>query len=238
MRRNNKTIFLTLKPEKSTITGKYKSGLWIRDSTGGIGTLTFADIKNGTFASLGHGIYDVDTNSLLTSSGGTLYTAKLSGITKGCNGIAGELRGSIGSETLGEEVFINCENGIYGSISKNFSMEDIMPVAFNNEVKVGKAQIVSTVNNQKTVFDIEIEKIDMNTENKNMIIKITDKELIDTTGGIVQGMSGSPIIQNDKFVGAVTHVFLNDPTKGYAILAENMLEVSDSLVLTEDNKAA
>ncbi len=232
--RDGERMTLTLKPEKDSATGIYKGGLWIRDSTGGIGTLTYTDVSTGTLAALGHGIYDVDTGKLMPANHGIFVSAFLSGITKGTNGTAGELRGSLGNEYLGD-ISINCENGIFGStkVLKNF--KDILPVAFPEEVKTGDAQIITTVNGkEKCTYNIKIDKINTNEESRNMIIRVTDPTLLSLTGGIVQGMSGSPIIQNGMFVGAVTHVFLNDPTKGYGILAENMLEQTQN----EDQQAA
>lgn len=237
--RNGKTLNLTIKPEKSSLTGIYKGGLWIRDCTGGIGTLTFADISKGTLASLGHGIYDVDTGSLMQSEDGYFGDALLSGISKGNNGYAGELKGCIGTDNYGQ-VLINSENGVYGTLTHYNKTVELIPVAFPEEIKTGKAQIVSTVDsNGKKYYDIEIEKVDVTAENKNFIIKVTDDELIEATGGIVQGMSGSPIVQDGKLVGAVTHVFLNDPTKGYGILAQTMLEFADNSIeeFTQNNAA-
>ncbi len=216
---------LTLKAQLSDVTGNYKGGLWVRDSTGGIGTLTYFDIENGTFASLGHGIYDTDTNKLLPSESGELFSATLNGIQKGISGSAGELKGVISGNAFGK-ININCDSGIFGNVYYINTDDDMLPVATADEIEVGKAQIISTINNTKNYYDVEIEKINLNSDNKNMIIKITDEELLSATGGIIQGMSGSPIIQNGMIVGAVTHVFLNDPTKGYGIFLENMLEIS------------
>lgn len=215
---------VSLIPKISKITGLYKGGLWIRDSTGGIGTLTYADTEDGIIASLGHGIYDTDTGKLIPTQSGEFMQAELNGVIKGSNGNAGELKGSIYGSAFGT-ININCENGIYGSLNFcNFNSEP-MPVATASETKTGYAQILSTVNGtDKDYYDIEIERINTTDENKNMIIKVTDEELLSLTGGIVQGMSGSPIIQNGMIIGAVTHVFLNDPTKGYGILIENMLD--------------
>ncbi len=217
---------ILLKPEISDITGTYKGGLWIRDATGGIGTLTYIDIENGTFASLGHGIYDTDTNQLLPAESGELYSANLTGIKKGLPGNAGEIKGVIGG-TRYASISSNCEKGVYGNIYYIDDATDMIPVATADEIKQGSAQIISTViDDTKDYYDIEIERINHNTENKNMIIKVTDKRLLQATGGIIQGMSGSPIIQNGMIVGAVTHVFLNDPSKGYAILIENMMDAA------------
>ncbi|MBR3768073.1 MAG: SpoIVB peptidase [Clostridia bacterium] len=224
--REGQQLSINLTPKISTMTGLYKGGLWIRDSTGGIGTLTFVDLSTGTIGALGHGIYDVDTSKIIPTENGAFMSASLSGVTKGTNGTAGELRGSIGSDTYGD-IYLNCENGIYGTINYFEDTREIMPVALPEEIKTGSAQIISTVEgNKKDYYDIEIEKIYSDEDNKNMILKVTDPELLDITGGIVQGMSGSPIIQNDKIIGAVTHVFLNDPTKGYGIFIENMLDAA------------
>ncbi len=238
LKRNDSTFTVELKPEISKLTGIYKSGMWIRDSTGGIGTLTYLDASNGIIATLGHGIYDVDTQNLMPSSEGQLVSATLNSITKGTSGKAGELKGSIGDDYYGE-IITNCENGIYGHFIMVNDNNYLTPVAEIKEIKTGKAQIISTVSSEgKKYYDIEIEKIITDSENKNMIIKITDDELLEITGGIVQGMSGSPIIQNGMFVGAVTHVFLNDPTKGYGIFAENMQNTAEKLCIENQENAS
>lgn len=224
--RNNEKKLFNITPKISSVSGLYKSGLWIRDSTGGIGTLTYIDFNEGTMATLGHGIYDVDTEQLIPTQEGAFYSASLNGVTKGTNGNAGELKGYIGSDYYGS-IHTNCENGIYGNISYFNHNNDCLPVATSDEIKIGKAQIVSTINeNGKEYYDVEIEKIINTGENKNLIVKIIDPDLLDVTGGIVQGMSGSPIIQNGMIIGAVTHVFLNDPTKGYGIFIENMMDAA------------
>ncbi len=231
--RDGQVFEVTLTPEISALTGVYKCGLWIRDSTGGIGTLTYCDLENGTFASLGHGIYDTDTGKLMPTASGKLSDATLSGVRKGTNGTAGELKGSISGEAYGD-IISNNENGIYGTVSFFDLNSEALPVAYDSEIKTGYAQIISTVRgNEKEYFDIEIQKINYDSENKNMIIKVTDETLLELTGGIVQGMSGSPIIQNGMLVGAVTHVFVNDPTKGYGITINNML-ATESKVITEN----
>ena len=224
--REGKNIAVTLTPEISAVTGQYKCGLWIRDAMGGIGTLTYCDIEEGCFGSLGHGIYDTDTGNIIPTEKGEICDATLSGVTKGTKGTAGELKGTICGEAYGN-IISNNENGIYGNI-EYFSEElEVYPVAFIDEVTEGYAEIISTVrNNTKEYFDIEIEKINKSAENKNYIIRVTDEELLEITGGIVQGMSGSPIIQNGRIIGAVTHVFVNEPTKGYGIFIDNMLNAS------------
>lgn len=226
---------IPITPRLSDVTGLYKCGLWVRDCTSGIGTLSYRDLKNGTIATLGHGIFDADTKELIPSSEGEMYSASATGIKKGTKGCAGELHGLIGETDYGT-VRMNSDRGVFGNVSRIDDVSGLIPVAYANEVKTGKAQIISSVNNnEKQYYDIEIESIHYaDKENiKNMTIRVTDPELLELTGGIIQGMSGSPIIQNGMLIGAVTHVFLNDPKKGYAIFAENMFDLSDSLSLSE-----
>lgn len=233
--RDNEEFTTTLQPEKSIESNQYKGGLWVRDCICGIGTLTYTDISTGSFASLGHGIYDSDTKALVPSTSGILLSANLCGITKGKSGSAGELSGSFGSKEYGQ-LMLNCDNGIYGFVTVLASNDKIIPVAFANEVHTGNAQIITTTTSgEKKYYDIKIEKTDpLSTDNKSMIIKITDEELINTTGGIVQGMSGSPIIQDGMLVGAVTHVFLNNPQKGYAIFAQTMIDTAQTILETDE----
>ncbi len=236
--RDGKTLVTELCPQKSNVSGLYKCGIWIRDSTGGIGTLSYTDPKSGAIVSLGHGIYDVDTKELMKADSGYLVDAHLNGITKGVSGTAGEIRGSLGFNNLGE-IIENRENGLYSELICYDTSSELIPVAKTNEIKTGYAQIISTVSNgEKQYYDIEIEKISKDKDCKNLIIKVTDEDLLEITGGIIQGMSGSPIIQNGMLVGAVTHVFLNDPTRGYGICAEKMLETSDNLMNFSEDKAA
>ncbi len=213
----------------STVSGGYKAGLWIRDSSAGIGTVTFYT-QEGEFASLGHAVCDVDTGEILPISTGETTDAKITGCYKGKSGSAGELCGVLESKSTGE-IMVNENIGIYGIFNEVDTTKTLYPLSRKNEVKMGAAQIVTTVENGKQeAFNIEIERIDyISGENKNLVIKVTDENLIAKTGGIIQGMSGSPIIQNGKLVGAVTHVFLNDPTGGYGIFAQTMLEVADGL---------
>lgn len=213
----------------STVSGGYKAGLWIRDSSAGIGTVTFYT-QDGEFASLGHAVCDVDTGELLPISSGETTDAKITGCYKGKSGAAGELCGILESKSSGK-IMVNKSIGIYGVFNEVDTTKTLYPLCRKNEVKMGAAQIVTTVEEGKQeAFNIEIERIDyISGENKNLVIKVTDENLIGKTGGIIQGMSGSPIIQNGKLVGAVTHVFLNDPTGGYGIFAETMFEVADGL---------
>lgn len=233
--RNNKTLNLAFKSVKEKDSGRFKAGLWIRDSMAGLGTVTFYNTSNNTFAGLGHPIYDVDTNEILPMKSGTMAEVKLSGLNKSSFGRVGELCGILSNKKAGI-LCLNDETGIYG-YSLTEKTEKI-PIAVRQEVKEGKAQIRCTVTDSGAeYYDIEIIKIFSNSSsvNKDMIIKVTDEKLLGKTGGIVQGMSGSPIIQDGKLVGAVTHVFVNNPKQGYAIFAERMLETSNNQdVLSEE----
>ncbi len=205
----------------------YKLGLWVRDSTAGIGTITFLDKTSGTFAALGHPITDVDTGALMPIDKGTITNAQISGIEKGSKGSPGELYGVFGANDCGI-ILKNTTRGIYGRVISDSQLSynnDTIPVASSQQIKTGKAQIYANVDDNKIEkYDVEISKLMRYApDSKNMIIKITDPKLLSKTGGIVQGMSGSPIIQNGKLIGAVTHVFVNDPTRGYGIFIENML---------------
>ena len=209
---------------------KYKAGMWIRDSAAGIGTMTFYDPLTGAFAGLGHGVCDIDTGEMLTFSDGDIVSAKITGCYKGEKGKAGELCGVFSGNTIGM-LLSNNSIGVYGVIPVKTAQAEPIPVAMSYEVQEGKAQIISTVDESGICrYEVEISRINPSSaENKNMVIKITDAKLIEKTGGIVQGMSGSPIIQNGKIVGAVTHVLVNDPTKGYGIFAETMVKMMSEL---------
>lgn len=196
----------------------------------GVGTATFYEPSTGMFASLGHGITDIDTGDLITISNGELVTTNIVSVQKGEKGKPGELKGSIeSSKTIGD-VSKNTSFGIFGKITNKSNLkisEQEMEVATREEIKTGKAQIICEIEDgKKEHYDIEIQKVytSNNRDNKSMLIKVTDKKLLEKTGGIIQGMSGSPIIQNNKFIGAVTHVLVNDPTSGYGVFADIMLK--------------
>ena len=209
---------------------EYKLGLWVRDAAAGVGTLTFYEPDSKMFAALGHGITDIDTGSLVTIANGELVSSNIVSITKGEKGNPGEIRGSIEGEAKLGDISKNTSFGIFGKISNKTRLEinqNEIEVLARNEIKQGKAQIICELEEgKKKTYEIEIQKIYTanNKDNKSMIIKVTDRELLEKTGGIIQGMSGSPIIQNGKFVGAVTHVLVNDPTTGYAVFADMMLK--------------
>ena len=228
--RNGKKHSTVLNTYYSVSQSKYKAGMWIRDSAAGIGTMSFYDPITGSFAGLGHGVCDIDTGEMLPFSDGDIVSARITGCYKGQKGKAGELCGVFSYETIGV-LLSNNSKGVYGVLSKFTSKNAAVPIALKREVKEGKAEIISTVDESLPCrYEAEISNINFtNGENKNMVIKITDEKLIEKTGGIVQGMSGSPIIQDGKLVGAVTHVLVGDPTKGYGIFAETMIETLSEL---------
>ena len=228
--RDSKKKEINFTPVLCSEDSTYKGGLWIRDSTAGIGTVTWYDRTNGIFAGLGHAVCDADTGEIMPLSGGDAVEAEIKGCYKGTNGSAGELCGVFSSGSIGS-LYINGETGVYG-IMDSFDADDkVVPVALRQEVKTGAAQIICTVDDTGAeYYNIEIKKIFDGTDNqRNMVIKVTDLVLLEKTGGIVQGMSGSPILQNGMLVGAVTHVFVDDPTEGYAIFAQNMTETAQGV---------
>lgn len=206
----------------------YKTGIWVRDSGAGIGTVTFIDPNTGLFGGLGHGICDADTGKPMPLGRGVLLGVNINGITKGAAGDPGEIRGSFKPEKLGA-VTGNTDCGIFGIYSEiPKSLYGAIPIAHKSEVKGGAATILCTLEDGVTrEYKAELSSIDPTaTGGRCFTVKITDPELIKQTGGIVQGMSGSPIIQNGKLVGAVTHVLVGDPTRGYGIFIENMLNAA------------
>lgn len=210
--------------------GCYKAGMWVRDSTAGIGTITFYNKQSGIFAALGHQINDIDTKEIMPMLDGEAVKATVSKIEKSTRGTTGSLECDFTNQTLGK-LLSNTDCGIYGAYAEISECAKEYPVAAIQEVKKGKATLISTVEKgQPKEYEIEITHIGFNENNreKNMIVKVTDKDLIDKTGGIVQGMSGSPIIQNGKLVGALTHVIVGNPQKGYAVFAQTMAEESNN----------
>ena len=225
----NKEQIANITPIKDT-DNEYKLGLWVRDAAAGVGTATFYEPNSGTFVALGHGITDIDTGNLITIANGELVNSNIISVIKGEKGKPGEIRGSIEGQAKLGDIYKNTSFGIYGKISNDITLqdtEDAIEVLPRNEIKQGKAYIICELENgKKEKYEIEIEKIYLNNnkDNKSMLIKITDERLINKTGGIIQGMSGSPIIQDGKFVGAVTHVLVNNPKEGYAVFADMMLK--------------
>lgn len=228
IRRNGEISNIIITPVK-TADGDYKIGTWIRDDTQGIGTLTFIS-TNGHFGALGHGITDIDTGRLMEIDNGTIYDAQIMSIVKGKEGEPGELIGIIRQNEKNKigEITDNTSQGIFGKVNHKYKLkEEFKPlkIGFKQDVKLGKAYIRCMVDGKIVDYEINIQKIDMSNSNqsKGLVIKITDERLLNLTGGIVQGMSGSPIIQNNKIIGAVTHVFIQDSTKGYGTFIENMV---------------
>ncbi len=225
-------------PVRSSYDGQYKGGIWVRDSTAGIGIVTFYRPETGVFAGLGHGICDVDTNGLMPLRAGEIVPVCISGVVKGQNGAAGELKGYFTSSSAIGQLYRNNDTGVYGTLNGAPAAAEPVAVAMKQEVETGAAQILTTIDGETPrLYDIEIESIDLREDGqvKNLVLHITDPTLLAQTGGIVQGMSGSPILQNGKLVGAVTHVFLNDPERGYGIFAENMLRMSDEIANELEN---
>lgn len=232
IRRENEIVDISVEPIETAI-GEYKIGTWIRDDTQGIGTLTFVTTDH-QFGALGHGITDVDTSLLMEVCGGDVYTAEIMSIVKGKNGSPGELIGLINQSEKFKvgQIERNTNQGIFGDVSLNskaVTTSGSLPIGLKQDVTLGKASIRCNVDGVVSDYDISIEKIDRSNSqlSKGLVIKITDERLLAMTGGIVQGMSGSPIIQNGKIIGAVTHVFIQDSTKGYGTFIENMIRNLD-----------
>ena len=231
--KNNKEFECKIKPTKIN-NKEYKLGLWVRDSAAGIGTISFYEPETKKIAALGHGISDIDTGELINISNGEFITTKIVSIIKGKKGKPGKIQGIINNQKNIGQIIKNTNLGIYGIVNNNnlLSLKSKkLDVASRNEIKLGNAKILCTLNNnQINEYDIEIEKIFLNNDydNKSMLIKVTDKELLNKTGGIIQGMSGAPIIQNNKFIGSITNVLVNDPTRGYGLFGDLMLKEMDN----------
>ena len=226
IRRAGKQMQLNVNTEKDE-SGKIELGLWLRDSIAGIGTVTFYDPISGIFGALGHGVSDVETGNLMPMREGYILPATVKNVRAGRAGNPGELQGNFDFSRRIGRLTINAHTGIFGKMEDTtaFLPEERMPVGTAADVRLGAAKIRSNVRGSEIKeFDIEISRIFSGGEDRNLLITVTDPELIAITGGIVQGMSGSPIIQDGKIIGAVTHVLINNPEKGYGILIEHMLE--------------
>ncbi len=223
--RNDELISLIAAPVRSESDGQYKLGLWTRDSCAGIGTMTFYDPENDIFGGLGHSVSDISTGMTLPLLEGQITAVTITDILKGTDGLPGELCGAFISDKETGTVEINSDYGVFGYSEIAPVVNEPMEIAYSDEIKKGKATIYTTIAGMMpSEYDIEIEKIDYGSKSasRNMTIRVTDERLLDNTGGIVQGMSGSPIIQNGRIVGAVTHVLVNDSAMGYGIFIENM----------------
>ncbi len=227
--RGTHKVELTAKPVENE-KGQRQLGVWLRDSMAGIGTMTFYDPESGVFGALGHGINDVDTSILMPIESGAIMSAEVSDVKKGVSGEPGELHGQFNmTEDMGQ-LYANTKMGIFGTMSPEQlnTVGKPMPVAAGKEVHTGEATILSNIRGHEVEeFAVRITRVSGDTDGtRNLMVEVTDPRLLDSTGGIVQGMSGSPIIQDGKLVGAVTHVLVNDPTRGYGIFIENMLNAA------------
>jgi len=225
--RGETELTITTQAVKCSSDGTYKLGAWIRDSMAGIGTLTFYDPQTGFFGALGHGINDIDTALLMPLESGGIISATVTDVKKGVAGAPGQLHGTFQLDQDLGSLIANTNGGVFGlAVDDSLKTGEALTVASADEVQCGPATILSNINGTEVKeYEIEISKLLSATDSdtRDLIIKITDSTLLEKTGGIVQGMSGSPILQNGKIVGAVTHVLVDDPTCGYGILAEDML---------------
>ena len=227
--RDEEIMEVRVKPVKDQ-SGAYKIGAWVRDNAQGVGTMTYID-GEGHFGALGHGINDIDTSTLMDMDDGTLYQTEIVSIRKGTSGNPGEMTGMIvySDDRILGDITSNSKQGIFGTCNQkalDLAVRDPLPIGLKQEIKEGHAQILCTVNGTTAYYDVEITAVHLDHDNVNrgIELKVTDPQLLEITGGIVQGMSGAPIVQDGKFIGAVTHVLVQDSTRGYGIFIENMLE--------------
>ena len=222
--RNNKNINITMKLKKDK-DGSYKTGIYVKDSITGIGTLTYIDPEDNSFGALGHEISESNTNIKFIIKKGNIYSSEITSIIKSTKDKAGEKNAKINTKDIYGKINKNLDTGIFGILSKKISDSSPVEIANIDEVMIGKAEIITVLNdNQKEKYNIEILSIDKSNPTKNFFIKITDNRLLEKTGGIVKGMSGSPIIQNGKLIGAITHTIIDNSDKGYGISIIKMLE--------------
>lgn len=224
--RQGKEFNTSVTPNYDNLANAYKLEMWVKDSSAGVGTITFYDKKSGKFGALGHAVTETKENYILPITSGGITKTEIYSVKKGIAKVPGELKGTLTNDTIGD-ISGNTDKGVYGKVYDTSSInKESIEVLPKSKIKEGKASIFCTLDdNEIKEYSIEIEKVLLTSSgNKNMIIKITDENLLEKTGGIIQGMSGSPIVQDGKLVGAVTHVFLNDPTKGYGVFIENMIE--------------
>lgn len=228
--RAGETMRFNVIPIFDSSVGTYRIGIWVRDSSAGVGTLTFYSPANGIICGLGHGICDSDTETLLDVDKGELVGASILSVEKGSAGNPGALKGKFTYDSIAD-IQLNCENGVYGFAKQKISTPNLTEIALKQEVYDGDAQILCTVSGDTPkLYSCTVKKSNSNRSNtQNLIVTVTDPELIENTGGIVQGMSGSPILQDGKLIGALTHVLVKDSLTGYGIYAENMLETAESV---------
>lgn len=228
VKRQNEVKEYSLHPVRDDSDGKLKLGIWVRDSSAGVGTMTYVNPENLSYGALGHGISDSDTGILFDVATGSIEKSHVISVKKGKRGVPGQICGSFsGTDEISGTVVKNCEAGIFGEIASHCNISGkSYPIGVMSQVKTGDATILSTIDGETKEYEIKIlRSMPYGATSKGLSIEITDPELLSKTGGIIQGMSGSPIIQNGKIIGAVTHVLVNDPTRGYGIFIENMLAV-------------
>ena len=232
--RSGKQFQTRLTPVWDSTAEQWRAGMWVRDSSAGVGTMTFVDAQRGVFAGLGHPISDSDTGESVALRSGEIVPCQIVGCTSGTVGSPGELKGRFLSTHALGTICINGSTGVYGRTRAAFSGTE-MEIAFAQEVVPGDAEIWATVDGETPqAYRIRIEKVNDADPHRNMILRVTDRQLLARTGGIVQGMSGSPIVQNGRLVGAVTHVLVNDPTRGYGIFAQTMLKQTQAIEESSD----
>ena len=226
VKRGEENLTFEIQPVQELSSGSKRIGVLVKDSINGVGTVTYIDGESGKFASLGHPVTDTD-NRLIEINGGTLYGSIIYDVKRGVRGAPGELHGAFESGVIIGNAKLNCSCGVFGTLSQDYDLSKLVKIEKGSigDVSIGSAHIYSTVyGKQVEKYKISIAKVDANNkDNRNFVIKVEDKKLLEKTGGIVQGMSGSPIVQNGKLIGAVTHVFVNDHTRGYGIAIEHML---------------
>ncbi|MGI6200952.1 MAG: SpoIVB peptidase [Christensenellales bacterium] len=235
LQRDGKQKQVEVVPEQDKLDGVWRLGLWVRDSTAGVGTMTYVDPQRMVYGALGHGITDADTGSYLEVKSGAILKSQVVEITQGQKGHPGELKGQLSMDQVWGDVDENTQVGVFGHCPERMTNEVFpgeLPIALRSSVEIGDAQILTTIDDTGVrLFSCRVVKVQPQSRSaaKSMVIEVTDPELLEKTGGIVQGMSGSPIIQNGHIIGAVTHVFVGDPTRGYGVYIEWMLEQSDQL---------
>ncbi len=226
--RNNKYIDISLNLLKDN-TGVYKTGLYVKDKISGIGTLTYIDPGNDVFGALGHEIDESSTREKVEVKDGKIFYSNITGINKSSGGNPGEKNATFNSGIKFGNIKLNEESGIFGHYTKKYNKNDLIDIGTVNDIHEGKAYMYTVVEGNKVEsFEININKINKNNKIKNILFEVTDKKLISKSNGIVSGMSGSPIVQDNKLVAAVTHVVVSDPIKGYGIFITNMLEEGDN----------
>ncbi len=242
VKRGNNVMEFSLTPHKSE-DGHCELGLWMRDGVAGIGTMTFYDPDTGIFGALGHSVNDVESGALIPLRTGTVTRSVVTDVVQGKAGLPGQLHGTFNMDNILGTLTANSSCGIFGKMSENDMLKGkkTMPAANDGEIKTGPAVILSNVSGTDVKeYDVEITRLYTGAEaiGRSMMLRVTDEDLIAQTGGIVQGMSGSPIIQDGKIIGAVTHVLVNDPTRGYGISIGKMLEMIDETQLKSNDNAA